>query len=121
LYDNIDKMGTELMALKGCDKLDKINETGYLPFETLGDPKTLNCDRDSQGDVWFSDMGVSIIRPKNLDNLAHGVLPQQWVRQKIYPIKSTAGLNVNFAWQISQATEWLRLNSSKNKNAAKKN
>ena len=31
----------------------------FVPFETFGDPKTLNCDRDSQGDVWFADMSVS--------------------------------------------------------------
>ena len=30
----------------------------FVPFTTFGDPKTLNCDRDSQGDVWFADMGV---------------------------------------------------------------
>src|SRR5262249_3626310 len=41
----------------------------FVPFETFGDPKTLNCDRDSQGDAWFADMGVSIVRPRNLDQL----------------------------------------------------
>ncbi|MFL2780588.1 MAG: cytidylyltransferase domain-containing protein [Rhodospirillales bacterium] len=39
----------------------KINKAGFLepfvPFETFGDPNTLNCDRDSQGNVWFADMG----------------------------------------------------------------
>ncbi|MFL2780589.1 MAG: hypothetical protein ACJZ9G_00010 [Rhodospirillales bacterium] len=57
--------------------------------------------------------GVSIIRPKNLDNLAQGLLPQKWMGQKIYPIENTAGLDVDFAWQIPQATEWLRLNNLK--------
>ena len=35
----------------------------FVPFETFGDPKTLNCDRDSQGDAWFADMGASVVRP----------------------------------------------------------
>src|ERR1051326_1878646 len=26
----------------------------FVPFETFGDPKTLNSDRDSQGDSWFA-------------------------------------------------------------------
>ncbi len=90
----------------------RINKNGlldpFVPFETFGDPKTLNCDRDSQGDVWFADMGVSIIRPKNLDNLEDGLLPQKWMGQNIYPIKNVGGLDVDFDWQLPQAIGWLR-------------
>jgi len=92
----------------------KINEKGYLdpfvPFETFGNPKTLNCDRDSQGDVWFADMGVSVIRPQNLDDLEGGLLPQKWMGQNIYPIKNVGGLDVDYDWQMPQAIEWLRRN-----------
>ena len=38
----------------------------FVPFETFGDPKTLNCDRDSQGDAWFADMGASVVRPAKI-------------------------------------------------------
>ena len=41
----------------------------FVPFETFGNPKTLNCDRDSQGDELYADMSVSIVRTKCLDNL----------------------------------------------------
>ena len=41
----------------------------FVPFKTFGNPKTLNCDRDSQGDVFFADMSVSVIRPKCLENM----------------------------------------------------
>jgi len=92
----------------------RINDKGlldpFVPFETFGDPKTLNCDRDSQGDVWFADMGVSIIRSQNLDNLNAGLLPQKWMGQKIYPIKNIGGLDVDYDWQMPQAAEWLRRN-----------
>ncbi len=92
----------------------RINENGlldpFIPFETFGDPENLNCDRDSQGDVWFADMGVSIIRSKNLDDLDSGLLPQKWMGQKIYPIKNTGGLDVDYDWQMPQAAEWLRQN-----------
>jgi hypothetical protein len=84
----------------------------FVPFETFGDPKTLNCDRDSQGDVWFADMGVSIVRPKNLDDLDEGLLPQKWMGQKIYPIKNVGGLDVDYAYQMPQAEWWLRSNQS---------
>jgi hypothetical protein len=82
----------------------------FVPFETFGDPKTLNCDRDSQGDAWFADMGVSIVRPKNLDHLEDGLLPQKWMGQKIYPIKNEGGLDVDYAYQMPQAEFWLRKN-----------
>jgi hypothetical protein len=82
----------------------------FVPFETFGDPKTLNCDRDSQGDAWFADMGVSIVRPRNLDRLDEGLLPQKWMGQKIYPIKNEGGLDVDYAYQMPQAEWWLRAN-----------
>jgi hypothetical protein len=80
----------------------------FVPFETFGDPKTLNCDRDSQGDAWFADMGVSIVRPRNLDHLEDGLLPQKWMGQKIYPIKNEGGLDVDYPYQLPQAEFWLK-------------
>lgn len=90
----------------------KKDELGYLkpfvPFETFGDPKTLNCDRDSQGDVLFADMGLSVIRPKNLINLEDGLLPQKWMGQKILPLYQEAGCDVDYEWQIPVVEWWLK-------------
>ena len=41
----------------------------FVPFETFGDPANLNCDRDSQGDVYFADMSVSIVRPHCMEKM----------------------------------------------------
>lgn len=80
----------------------------FVPFETFGDPRTLNCDRDSQGDVWFADMSFSIVRPRCLENLDEGLLPQKWMGQRIAPVKSWGGLDVDYAWQVPQVEHWLR-------------
>lgn len=80
----------------------------FVPFETFGDPKTLNCDRDSQGDVYFADMGLSVVRPHCLERLEDGLLPQKWMGQKIYPIKSWGGCDVDYEWQIPSVEFWLR-------------
>ncbi len=92
----------------------KINSKGYLdpfvPFKTFGNPKTLNCDRDSQGNVYFADMSVSVVRPKCLENLKNGLLPQKWMGKKIKPIKSWGGLDVDFEWQIPSVEYWLKKN-----------
>lgn len=80
----------------------------FVPFETFGDPKTLNCDRDSQGEVHFADMGVSVVRPQCLESLEEGLLPQKWMGQRIYPIKSWGGCDIDYEWQVPLVEFWLR-------------
>ena len=82
----------------------------FVPLEVFGNPKTLNCDRDSQGDVYYADMSVSIVRPKCLENLKSGLLPQKWMGKKIAPIKSDAGFDIDYEWQIPQLKYWLKKN-----------
>ena len=89
----------------------KVDQDGllkpFVPFHVFGDPKAMNCDRDSQGDVWFADMGVSIIRPRCLKNIKQGLLPQRWMGQKIYPLKQWGGLDIDYEWQLPQVEYWL--------------
>ena len=90
----------------------KINKDGlldpYLPFKYFGNEKDLNCDRDSQGDVWFADMGCSIVRPSCLENIQNGLLPQKWMGRKIYPLKQEAGLDIDYEWQLPQIKWWIK-------------
>ena len=72
----------------------------FVPFKYFGNEKTLNCDRDSQGDVLFADMSVSVVREKCLRFMSKGLLPQKWMGKKIAPIVSEAGLDVDYEWQI---------------------
>jgi len=90
----------------------KVDKNGtlqpYIDFEHHPKLENINCDRDSQGDVWFADVAVSIIRPKNLDNLEDGLLPQRWMGQKILPIYNEAGLDMDYEWQVGQVQWWLK-------------
>ena len=79
----------------------------FVPFETFGDPATLNCDRDSQGDVWFADMGLSLVRPRCLDHMEDGLLPQRWMGRRIAPIESWGGCDVDYEWQLPGVEHWL--------------
>jgi CMP-N-acetylneuraminic acid synthetase len=89
----------------------KVDKNGtlqpFIDFEHHPELENLNCDRDSQGDVWFADVAVSIIRPENLDNLEDGMLPQRWMGKKILPIYNEAGLDMDYEWQIGQVEWWL--------------
>jgi len=90
----------------------KIGDDGllhpFVPFEIFGDPKTLNCDRDSQGDVWFADMGVSVVRPRCLEEMETGLLPQKWMGQRIYPLKQWGGCDIDYEWQVPGVEYWLK-------------
>ena len=87
----------------------------FVPFKTFGNPKTLNCDRGSQGDVYYADMSVSIIRPRCLEKLNKGLLPQKWMGKKIAPIKSWGGCDVDYEWQLPMVEFWLKKHGFKNK------
>ncbi len=91
----------------------KINDQGlldpFVPFEAFSQSK-LNCDRDSQGDAWFADVALSVVRPQNLEKLETGLLPQKWMGQKIWPLKNEAGLDVDYEWQLPQVEWWLKKN-----------
>ena len=80
----------------------------FVPFEAFGNLKVVNCDRDSQGDVFFADMSVSIVRSRCLEDLDFGVLPQRWMGRRIYPLKQWGGCDVDYAWQVPSVEYWLR-------------
>ena len=90
----------------------KINSKGFLDpfvkFEYFGNPKTLNCDRDAQGDVYYADMSFSIVKPKGFLKMEKNLLPQRWMGKKILPYYSDAGLDVDYEWQIPQVKFWLK-------------
>jgi len=97
----------------------KLGNDGYLhpfvPFELFGNPDTLNCDRDSQGDALFADMGLSIVRPRCLEHIEKGLLPQKWMGNNIHPIDNWGGLDVDYEWQVPQAEFWLKAHGVKSK------
>tara|TARA_A100001035_G_scaffold263152_1_gene243459 strand:+ start:43 stop:780 length:738 start_codon:yes stop_codon:yes gene_type:complete len=91
----------------------KVNTNGYLdpfiPFKNMK-LKTINCDRDSQGDVYYADMSVSVVKPKCIENIDTGLLPQKWMGHKILPIFSGYAFDLDFEWQIPQVKFWLEKN-----------
>ena len=97
-------------------KLDKSGKlVPFVKFEYFGNPKTLNCDRDSQGNVYFADMSLSIVRPKCLDNLKNGLLPQKWMGKKIAPLFSWGAGDNDYKWQGPGVEYWLKKNGFKNR------
>ena len=89
----------------------RLDAEGYLnpfvPLKTFGNPETLNCDRDSQGDVYFADMSHSVTRSYWLEHVEEGLLPQRWMGQKILPVYNTFGCDIDEVWQVDTSIRWL--------------
>lgn len=81
----------------------------WVPFESLTNFNEFNCDRDSQGDVWFADMGASIVRSHCIENIRNGLLPQKWMGNRIFPLKQELGFDIDYEWQTYQAQKWVEL------------
>lgn len=86
----------------------------FVPLKSFGNLTALNCDRDSQGDVFFADMSFNIVRPKCLENINKGTLPQRWMGKKIGPIYSEAGFDIDYKWQLPQLKYWIKKYGKKN-------
>ena len=57
---------------------------------------------------FFVDMSCSVVRPKCLDHLEEGLLPQKWMGKKIAPIHQEAGCDVDYEWQVPGVEWWLK-------------
>tara|TARA_B100000963_G_scaffold350135_2_gene360001 strand:+ start:2754 stop:3491 length:738 start_codon:yes stop_codon:yes gene_type:complete len=80
----------------------------FIPFNKYPRKIKINCDRDSQGDVFYADMSVSVVRPKCLENMKQGLLPQKWMGKKIGAIKSIGGFDLDFEWQVPILEYWIK-------------
>lgn len=84
--------------------------TSFVPLEAFGDPKTMSCDRDSAGDAYLADVALSLVRPRCLENIDEGQLPQKWMGKIIYPIVNEGGLDIDYEWQWGQIEWWMGRN-----------
>ena len=53
-------------------------------------------------------MSVSVVRPKCLEQMDKGLLPQKWMGKNIAPIVSDAGFDLDFEWQVPILKFWLK-------------
>lgn len=86
----------------------KINSSGQLvPFIApafFGDEVT--CDRGSQGDAWYADCSMFVVRPRCMMK-KNGDAPFTWLGRNIYPIQQWGGLDVDYHWQVPMVKYWL--------------
>jgi CMP-N-acetylneuraminic acid synthetase len=85
----------------------KIEDNMVQPFIDASYFKNANCDRDSQGDTYFIDNSVFVVKPHCMD-YSNGRPPYRWIGKKVYPLIQEFGLDLDYEWQLPQAENWLR-------------
>lgn len=85
----------------------------FISSEMIEEVDKITCDKDSQGDVYFTD-GLFIVRPYCLEHIEDGMPPYRWMGQKAYPILNEGGLDVDYAWQVPQIEYILKENGYQN-------
>ena len=86
----------------------KIEDGRVKPFVPLSSFASANCDRDSQGDVWFVDCSVFVVRPRCFDYEKNGDAPFRWIGRTVHPLKQWGGVDIDMAWQVGQVEHWLQ-------------
>jgi CMP-N-acetylneuraminic acid synthetase len=65
------------------------------------------CDRDSQGDTFFVDCSVFVLRPRCFD-YSRGEIPFRWIGKTVHPLHQEGGCDVDFEWQFPVVEHFLR-------------
>ena len=47
------------------------------------------------------------MRPRCLENLESGLLPQKWMGNNIYPLKQDGGFDIDYEYQLASVESWL--------------
>lgn len=90
-----------------CSKLNMFSPLRARKIEdgrvkSFVDPKffeNATCDRDSQGDTYYVDCSVFVLRPHCFD-YNRGELPFRWIGKNVHPIIQEIGFDVDFEWQF---------------------
>jgi hypothetical protein len=87
----------------------KIDNNGrlvsFIPPDFFSD--NVSCDRGSQGDTWYADCSMFVVRPYCMLK-KNGDMPFTWIGRNVHPIKQWGGLDVDYGWQVPIVEYWLR-------------
>lgn len=76
----------------------------FVAPELFGDA---TCDRDSQGDTYFVDCSVFVLRPHCFD-YSRGEIPFRWIGKTVHPLHQEGGCDIDFEWQFPVVEHFLR-------------
>lgn len=86
----------------------KLNGNIIEPFVNPRIFGNVSSIRDSQGDVYFADFSVQILRYTCFENMNQGQPPVKWMGRKTYGLKVEYGFDIDESWQVPVIEKWLR-------------
>ena len=76
--------------------------------DIVGNIEDLSCDRNSSGDVYFADGGLTVVRSEFLENVKRNLLPFRWMGNRIHLIEQIpGGSDIDDYWQVAAMEAWL--------------
>jgi CMP-N-acetylneuraminic acid synthetase len=84
------------------------NDSTIQPFVELKSLGNMTSIRDSQGDCYFCDLQVQVMRSRCFTEMDNGQLPYRWMGKKSYAIMGDYGFDIDYEWQIAAAEQWLK-------------
>ena len=85
----------------------KLTDGILNPYISPKNIENASANRDTQQDTYFIDGSFFIVEPRCLEKDI-GRLPYKWIGDKVGIIENTAGLDIDFKWQVPQARYWLQ-------------
>jgi CMP-N-acetylneuraminic acid synthetase len=86
-------------------KLDNNIIDSFVDLNVFDDVSSI---RDSQGDVYFADLSIQVMRPCCFEDIDNGKSPFKWMGKKSYGLEIDFGFDIDANWQIPVAEYWLK-------------
>ncbi len=85
----------------------KIENDLLVPFVDPSYFGEVSSIRDSQGEVFFADLSIQILRPSCFSGIEDGIPPLKWMGKKCRGLKHDFGFDLDEEWQIPVLEYWL--------------
>lgn len=86
----------------------KIVDDNLLNFVNLDVFENVSSIRESQGSVYFCDLSIQVLNKRCFEQMENGSLPFKWHGNKIKPIKTNFGFDIDSEWQSVVIEYWLK-------------
>ena len=75
--------------------------------KSLNSNKKINSIRNSQGDVYFCDLSIQVMKPSVINSIDKGQPPLKWLGKRPRAIYTDYGFDIDTEWQFKVIESWL--------------
>ena len=79
----------------------------YVDLRLLGDRERMSSIRGAEGDCYFVDLAVQIMRDRCFTQMDEGQLPFKWMGKRSCALLNDYCFDVDYEWQIPVIEHWL--------------